>query len=66
MIKEISVEVKKSYNFQTYGASEVLSVDLDPRKPEDKELLDDIKTAAYNRCRISVMEQIKADKEVKV
>ncbi len=53
-IKEITVEVKKSKNFQTYSCSEVLIIENDDN-------IEAIKTEAFQRCRANVMEQIFID-----
>ena len=53
-IKEISVEVLKSRNYQTYKAGEVIIIEED----DDIELQ---RKTAMARCRKAVMEQIALD-----
>jgi len=56
--KEIIIEVKKSKNYQTYGCSEVITI----------EEIDDIKTVkkeAFDRCKRTVMAQIMMDGDSK-
>lgn len=53
-INQITVEVKKSKNFQTYTSSEVIEINKD----DDIEA---IRIKAFTRCRHAVMEQIKLD-----
>jgi len=52
--KEIYVEVKKSRNYQTYTAGELLSI-------ESGNIVEELRAAAMARCRKAVMEQIKLD-----
>ena len=54
MIKEVSVSVRKSKNYQTYECSEVLLVG----EGDDVEAL---KKEAFNRCRAIVKEQLLLD-----
>ena len=50
-IKSITVEVKKSKNFQTYGCSEVIEIE----ENDDVEL---VRREGQARCRKAVMEQL--------
>ena len=57
-IKEISVEVKKSKNFQTFSCSEVVTLE-----EGDNAML--VKKQSFERCNIECMEQIAKEDERK-
>ena len=50
-IKTISVEIKKSSNYQTYGCSENIEI-------EEGDNVEEVRREAQARCRKAVMEQI--------
>lgn len=52
--EQISVEVKKSRNFQTYTAGEVLHI-------EEGDNVEELRNKAMARCRKAVMNQINID-----
>lgn len=56
-IKEITIDVKKSKNFQTYSCSEVITI-------EEGDDIAKIKQEAYDRCRIATMTQIELDEQL--
>lgn len=56
--KEIIIEVKKSRNYQTYGCSEVLTI-------EEGDNIDSIKKDAFARCKSKVMAQLMMDNDTK-
>lgn len=53
-VKEITVEVKKSRNFQTYSASETVII-------EDDENADEIRTKIFQKLRAAVLAEIRSD-----
>ena len=54
-VKEIYVEIKRSKNYQTYTAGELIQV-------ESTDELETQRNAAYARCRRTVSEQMIIDK----
>jgi len=53
-IKTISVEVKKSYNYQTFTASEIIDL-------SDTDNIDEVRKEAMTRCRKAVVEQLRIE-----
>ena len=51
----ISVEIKKSYNYHTFGCSETITI-------EDGDDLESIRRLSQARCRKAVQEQIDLEK----
>jgi hypothetical protein len=54
-VKEIYVEIKRSKNYQTYTAGELIQV-------ESTDDITTVRNAAYARCRRAVSEQMIIDK----
>lgn len=71
VVKEISVEIKKSRNFQTYTAGMVITIEPETEafyiqnleeKSEDK--IAEIQRYWQAKCRAKVMEQIRLDSKI--